>query len=441
MFYGKEIENTEQFDIAVIGGGVAGFCAAVAAGRMGKRVALIEDMGALGGIMTTGGNPQIGIFFAYYRQVISGIGWELCKNLEAMGFADIPDFSVVDTRRGSEPSNVKVCMPMAEAEMNRMCIEAGVELFFHSKLIDAIVENGRIKQAIIAEKGGLRAFSADIFIDCTGDGDLCALAGADYEKSETLQPGTLGYTFKVSHTETLDKEELQAKFKEKWERGEILHGDHWPAYHAPIIGYFKAGGCNSNHITMDSTTAAGMTQAEIEGREKMARMLKFAKENAEISIFSTAAYAAPRESRRIVCDMQMSKEDFLTGRLYPDSICYSYYNIDLHSNKKNEAFEKAERLPDGIVPNITYRALCVKGFDNLLVAGRCASADRATMSALRVKSSCMAMGQAAGTAAALCADGCVRVLEMARLKEVLQKNGAIVPDKALFAPADASCKI
>ncbi|MBO7176022.1 MAG: FAD-dependent oxidoreductase, partial [Clostridia bacterium] len=141
MLYTKEIEKNEHFDIVVIGGGVAGFCAAVAAGRMGKRVALIEDMGALGGIMTTGGNPQIGIFFAYYKQAIAGIGWELCKNLEAMGFADIPDFTTVDTRKGSEPSNVKVCMPMAEAEMNRMCKEAGVALFFHSKLIDVITEN------------------------------------------------------------------------------------------------------------------------------------------------------------------------------------------------------------------------------------------------------------------------------------------------------------
>ena len=120
MFYSREINKIEKFDVVVVGGGVAGFCAAVAAGRQGKKTALIEDMGALGGIMTTGGNPQVGIFYAYYKQAIAGIGWELCKNLEKMGFADIPDFSVVDTRKGSEPSNVKVCMPMAEAEMNRM---------------------------------------------------------------------------------------------------------------------------------------------------------------------------------------------------------------------------------------------------------------------------------------------------------------------------------
>jgi hypothetical protein len=201
------------------------------------------------------------------------------------------------------------------------------------------------------------------------------------------------------------------------------------------MGFFKAGGCNSNHIVMDSSTAEGMTEAEIEGREKMARMLKFAKENADITAYSTAAYAAPRESRRIVCDQTMTTDDFLTGRLYPDSVCYGYYNIDLHSYKKNAAFETPSgRLPEGVVPNVTYRALCVKGLRNLLVAGRCASADRETMSALRVKASCMAMGEVAGTAAALAADGAVRSLDIALLKETLRENGAIVPDRALFAP-------
>ena len=437
MLYTKNIEKLEHFDVVVVGGGSAGFCAAVAAARLGKRTAIIEDMGALGGIMTTGGNPQIGIFYAYYKQAIAGIGWELCKNLEAMGFADIPDFKVVDTRKGSEPSNVKVSVPMAEAEMNRMCLEAGVELFFHSKLVDAIVENGTVKQVIVAEKGGLRSFFADVFIDCSGDGDLCFVAGADFEKSETLQPGTLGFNFICHNLSELDRDEIQKKFDEKRYKGEIVHGDHWPAYHAHIMGFFKAGGCNSNHIAMDSTTAEGMTKAEIEGREKMARMLKYAKETADITAYSTAAFVAPRESRRIKCDKQMTVDDFLTGRLYPDSICYSYYNIDLHSYKENQAFERSSgKLPEGVVPNVAYSALCVKGFDNLLVAGRCASADRETMSALRVKSSCMAMGEAAGTAAALCTEGKVRSVNMELLKKTLSDNGAIVPSRDLFAPAD-----
>ena len=160
-----------------------------------------------------------------------------------------------------------------------------------------------------------------------------------------------------------------------------------------------------------------------------------------LSSAETADIAAPRETRRITCDMKMTVADFLTGRLYPDSICYGYYNIDLHSYRKDAAFETPSgRLPEGVVPNVTYRAMCVKGFENLLVAGRCACADRETMSALRVKSSCMAMGEVVGTAAALCVSGAeptrVRSVDMDLLKETLRANGAIVPDRELFAPVD-----
>ena len=95
---------------------------------------------------------------------------------------------------------------------------------------------------IVAEKGGLRSFSSDVFIDCSGDGDLCALAGADYEKSDVLQPGTLGFNFRCNNANELDRDEIQAKFNEKRDAGEIVHGDHWPAYHAHIMGFFKAGG-------------------------------------------------------------------------------------------------------------------------------------------------------------------------------------------------------
>ncbi|MBQ1942077.1 MAG: FAD-dependent oxidoreductase [Clostridia bacterium] len=436
MLYTKEIPLKDKFDVLVAGGGVAGFCAAVAAARQGKKVALLENNGALGGILTVGGNPQIGIFFAYYRQAIAGIGWELCKNLEAQGFATIPDFSKIDTRLGGIPSNVKVCAPMAEAEMNRMCLEAGVRLFFHTKIVDAVVQNDKVCGVIAAEKNGLALFAADVFIDCTGDGDLSILSGASYQKSEVLQPGTYGYTFRTNNLEALSDGELREKFQQKRENGEILHGDFWPEYHAPIKNFFIEGGDNANHVVMDGSMAEGLTKAEIEGREKMARMLRFAKEEADVTVFSSAAYTAPRETRRIVCDKEISKADFLSGKIEEDSVCYGYYNIDLHTYEENNAL-KGQRLPDGVVPTIPYRALQVKGLTNLLVAGRCACADREVMSALRVKASCMAMGEAAGTAAALAVkqSGEVRAVNLALLKKTLSDSGAIVPSESLFSPA------
>ncbi len=441
MLYTKNFEHSKSFDVVVVGGGVAGFCAAVASARNGAKTALIEDLGALGGILTTGANPEIGIFYAYEKQAIAGIGWELCKRLEAKGFADIPDFSVVDTRKGCSPSNVKVNIAMAENEMNQMCLECGVTLFFHTKIVDGIVDGGRVKSIIVAQKGGLACIEAGVFIDCTGDGDVAYLCGAEQEKSDVLQPGTFGYAFKCNNLDSLDEATLRAAFQERKEKGLIKEGDYWPEYHGTMKGFLREGGNNANHLEMDGSSAADITAAEIEGRAAMARMLEFASANADVSVYPPADYVSPRETRRTVCDYTITKEDYLTGKIFPDSLCYYYYNLDLHSTKKDgkrpfELDEDDEKLPEGVVPTVPYSAMTVKGLSNLLTAGRCISAERIVMGALRVKAPCMAMGQAVGTAAALCRGAEVRNVDMTLLKSTLKNQGAIVPDKTLFSVAE-----
>ncbi len=434
MNYRKNIEREEKFDVVVIGGGVAGFTAAVAAARNGAKTALLEEGGALGGILTAGGNPQIGIFYAYYRPVIAGIGWELCKNLEKQGFARIPDFAHYDTRQGGIGSNVQISRAMAEAEMVEMCLAAGVKLCFHTKVADVIKEKDRVLAVVAADEEGLKLCFAKTFIDATGDGDVAVFAGASYQKSDVLQPGTFGYTF--TFTGELPKEEkLRADFQKRRESGEIEHGDFWPEYHAPIGNFFKEGGDNANHVVMDASSAESQSEAEVEGRRKMARMLRFASSETPITVYPPASYTAPRESRRIVGDYMLTKEDFLTGRLFEDSLSYGYYNIDLHTNVKGHALA-GQSLPDGVVPAIPYRSLIVKGLENMLVAGRCASFDREVMSALRVKASCMGMGEVCGTAAALCENGEVRKVDLHRLKRTLTAAGAIVPSADLFPPAE-----
>ncbi|MBE7091209.1 MAG: FAD-dependent oxidoreductase [Clostridiales bacterium] len=431
MRYEKEITRQEIFDVVVVGGGVAGFTAAVAAARTGAHTALIEDSGALGGILTTGLNPQIGIFYAYKKQVIAGIGWELCKRLEKQGFAEIPNFEKIDTSLGGIPSNVKVVPAMAEAEMLAMCKESGVSLFFHTKAVDATVKKEKVTALIAADKNGLRCFTASVFIDCSGDGDFAVFCGAEYEKSKTLQPGTYGYSFHTTNLDELTEETLRTAFTTAREKGELCHGDFWPEYHAPIKNFFIEGGDNANHIAFDGSDADDLTRAEIEGRDRMARMMKFASSQANIVIHPSAANVSARETRRITCDYKMSVADFLTGRLYEDSICYGYYNMDLHSDKKGQAFDSENQtLPPCVIPAIPYRSLTVKGFINLLVAGRCAGFDRRVMGALRVKAPCMAMGEAVGTAAALSLpQGNVKTVDMQMLKQRLTNNGAIVPKK------------
>ncbi|MBR2617534.1 MAG: FAD-dependent oxidoreductase, partial [Clostridia bacterium] len=377
MRYEKEIVRQEAFDVVVVGGGVAGFTAAVASARAGAKTALLEDGGTLGGILTAGLNPQIGIFYAYKKQVIAGIGWELCKRLEKQGFAQIPNFNVIDTSLGGIPSNVKVVPAMAEAEMLAMCKESGVSLFFHTKAVDAVVDGERVSTLIGADKNGLRAFTANAFIDCTGDGDFAVFCGAEYEKSETLQPGTYGFSFHTENLGALNEETLRTAFDDARSKGELLHGDFWPEYHAPIKNFFIEGGDNANHVSFDGADADDLTRAEIEGRERMARMLKFAASNAKISVYPSAERVSARETRRITCDYEMSVADFLSGKLYEDSVCYGYYNMDLHSDKTGQAFDSENQaLPPRVIPAIPYRSFTVKGFTNLLVAGRCAGLDR-----------------------------------------------------------------
>jgi hypothetical protein len=333
---------------------------------------------------------------------------------------------------------------MAQAEMIKMCLEAGVELFLRTKVVDAIVENGRLKTLIAAEKCALAAFEADVFIDCTGDGDVAYLCGADYIYPDEVQPGTFGFSFKCKQpVPTMNEAAARKLFEEKKAKGEILFGDYWPEYHAEIRNFLKDCGNNANHIVMDGASAKGITKAEIEGRLSMARMLKFASEFTDIDIYQPSAYTAPRETRRILCDTVVTVEDFLFGTIFPDSVSYAYYNMDLHSaseevKKTGRPFafsDEEDKAPEGIVATVPYSAMTVKGFDNLLVAGRCISTERAVMGAFRVKAACMGMGEAVGTAAAMVKNGDVRAIDIEALKAKLKKNGAIVPNKEIFAPA------
>ena len=184
-----------------------------------------------------------------------------------------------------------------------------------------------------------------------------------------------------------------------------------------------------------------MSQAEIEGRESMARALEFIQEMSDISIFAPSNYVAPRETRRTICDYTVTVEDFLSGRLFPDSLSYAYYSMDLHSAANTDGSrpfvlsDVDDKVPENIVPTVPYSAMVVKGLRNLLTAGRCISTERPVMGAFRVKSACMGMGEAVGTAAALTENGDVRNVDIEKVKAALRKNGAIVPDASLFQPA------
>lgn len=439
--YQKDIEVIGRYDVVVCGGGPAGYCAAVQAARNGARTALVERSGALGGTATTGGNPQIALFYAHGRQIISGIGWETMKRLEEEGYAKIPDFS---TTKDHSVLGVDVNPFMLAKVMDDICIEAGVKLHFFHTVCDVAKseqadenERAQITGIVVNNKQGLKVIEGKTFIDCTGDGDLAAFAGAEYERGEIgadgkthLQPGTLRFFLSDFNIEDIDPAQVSDSFITAKEKGEILEDDFWPKAASPMI-IFRNNGNNINHISFDSSDAQSRTMAEIEGRRSVARLLKWARTDVngaeEINVLYCAPEVAARESRRIVCDHKITADEYVSAIEYPDGVCNSFYPIDLHK-AGHDSLDNVF-LEKGRVPSIPLSAMTVKGFDNLLVAGRCAYGDRLAHSAFRVKASCMAMGQAAGAVAFIASDRDqgIRQTDIREVKELLKKDGAIVP--------------
>lgn len=436
--YQKDIEVTGEYDVIVCGGGSAGFAAAVQAARAGLRTCLVERYGMLGGILTTGGNTEIALFYAEGKQIVSGIGWEFVNRLAASGWASIPDFKpgVHHSRLG-----VNVNAPMAAHMLDEMCLEAGVKLMLHSGVTDVVLsgeENNRkkIKGVIIATKSGLKALYGKVIIDCTGDGDAAALSGAEYEIGDPvtgeLQPGTLRFYFTGYDIKEISVDEVKHAFEQGVRNGELKPYDYWPWPNANPYGIFRSGGNNVNHVhPVNGTDADSKTRAEIEGRKSVARIANWTRKHikgAETAVpAACGAEVGIRETRRIVGEKYITYKEYLEGKLYDDAICYAYYPIDLHTADEDSLFNIY--LEKDKIPTIPYGALVPKGFDNLLVAGRCISGDRLAISAVRMKAFCMAMGQAAGAAAylAIKSNVPVRDIEIKELKQSLRNSGAIVP--------------
>lgn len=392
-----KIHRGKKYDILVCGCGCAGFCAAVSAAREGASVAVIEKYNAPGGILTVLGNNSIDQFNNPFingnKMVITGIGWEYVKRLYHDGFAVIPDMDA--EYQNHAQYGVKVNPVAAAKVMDDMLIEAGVDIYYGQPAVDVNIcetdERNMISSIIISTKDGLAELSAKVYIDCTGDGDLAHLAGAqswDGDEKGTFQPGTLRfYPSKSSDSKV------------------CTFGD------------------NMNHVKLNTTDSNNITEAEIESRKMMySQMMK------GDCIMATAPAVAPREGRRIAGISKMECEDYCSGKIFEDSVCYSYWFVDIH---RDDMPAVIKYIKHDKTPTIRLSSMISADIANLMTAGRCVSSDRETNSALRVKASCMAMGQAAGTAAAICVkQGLYSKLydfPISEIKSTLDKNGAVVP--------------
>lgn len=419
--------------LAVIGAGPAGFCAAVAAARLGVQTVLIEQYGTLGGAMTMGGIPYPMNFAAGGRQIIAGIGWELIQRLANAGWACVngnPAFGAYRTD-----------LIMTACEMDQMAIEAGVELLLNCKVFSAAVDSGRVTSVRMAAPEGEIELSAEYWIDASGDGQLAALAGAAYEMGDDhtgeLQPGTLSFWMDGYAPSQIPEEGADKAYWQARREGRLQVGDYYGEATSGILGLFNGHGLNKNHVTISEVSAIDHTKAALEGRARIKRLLNWIKSSVPAAKDVYGAFLSPqpwaRESRRILGMEYITVDEYRTAKKYETGVCCSYYPVDLH--QRPEEGKPAYRLESHDshplnVASIPLGSMIVRGFSNLLTAGRCISGDRLAQSAYRVQATCMAMGQAAGTAVSVCsaAHGDMRDVDTNAVRAALVAQGAIVPD-------------
>lgn len=381
----EELPLTYVTDVLVLGGGPSGCAAAVAAARNGAGVLLVEQYGYLGGMGTAGG---VNVFMSFTH--IGGVFREVMARLAECG-----------GRRGAQfdPEMLKVAL-------DDMVLESGVKLLLHTKGIGVLTEPSatptgtlqragwrRVRGVVIDNKSGTQLAKAKVYIDATGDGDLAAYAGAPYEMGREgdrlTQPMTM--MFRLGGCE--------------WTGGGIAGNPALADFHMSMYNLPNPG-----EVLVNMTRVSGllgvsgedMTQAEIEGRRQVREAVELLRKSVpgmeNAFLIATPGQIGVRETRRITGAKVIDEDDLMEGREFADVIARSSYGIDIHNPDGKGARILRPQQPY----NIPYRTLIPRGLSNLYVTGRCISATHEAMSAIRVQPTCYALGEAAGTAAALC---------------------------------------
>lgn len=420
-----------DYDVIIIGGGAAGVTAALQTARAGAHTLLVEKTGVLGGTITLAGINYPGLFHAWGQQVIRGIGWELVTaSLKETG-DPLPDFS--DSSQPHWKHQIRINTFVFAALCDEALVQAGADLMLHTMLARLNPgDDGNSWHVTLCDKRGLSTRTCRVVIDCTGDANATALAGYKVNVPAIIQPATLSCHASGYSMDELDMSAINRAFKSEVQAGRLAYTDAtWNTDHPNIARWLQSHGNNANHIpNINAHDSHGKTQVELAARRSVLRLYRFLRkqpglQNLTIETFSPEC--GIRETATIQGETTVTVDDYRSGLVPADAVCYSFYPIDLHTaDGKGLLYEI---LPDGNVPGIPRRALLPEGSRRFLVAGRCVASDRLANSALRVQASCMATGQAAGALAAISADTDTdpRDVPMATLAECLHAHQAIVP--------------
>ncbi len=418
----------KPYDVVVFGGGPAGFPAAIQASRMGARVLLVEKSGQLGGTTTLNRVAFPGLFHAWGKQIIAGIGWDLVRRTVELEDGVLPDFSNIQARHWQH--QIALCPALLSALIDVDVAASGCELALHTLPAAISPKAGGGWIVKLCGKEGLYEVETQWCIDATGDANAASLAGCPFlPESEEKQPATLVFSLEGYNPEEIDTAQLDVVARKALEEGLLEKGDFgWSGESLRQLVFSR--GKNSIHIpSADAGSSPGKTTVEVRGRAALLRIYRFLKSQPgfkTLRITWCAAECGIRETRRLAGRSTITYDDYVSGKLWPDAVSYSFYPIDLHT----DTGLKYEILKEGTVPTIPLSALIPQGISQFLCAGRCASGDRMANSAYRVQASCMAMGQAAGAAAALAVrSGQIEAdrLDFSQLRKELEAQGAIFP--------------
>lgn len=416
-----------MFEVIVIGGGVSGICAALQAARTGRKTCLIEKNGVCGGTLTAGGISRPGLFNAWGRQIIAGIGWELVvKTLRETG-QEIPSFEKEDMSDYPEQQvgvNPLIFAAVTDAELRK----AGVDLRLHT-MPGSLARKGESWEVVLCGKDGLYREEARFLIDCTGDANAVKLAGFPCRESAECQPGTWSVMVCNYDFDALDWPRIEENYRRACKNGEVFPEDF--GWSDGVRMFLRRHGGNSNHITgIRAADSAGKTRMELAGRESAWRAYRFLRKQPgleKMELVPVSWECGVRETRTIVGETTVSVEDYLSGRRFEDALCWSFYPVDLHDSSRKLDMRPLEK---GVVPTVPRGALIPKNSKGIFAAGRIISSDRLANSALRIQATCMATGQAAGALAALCCRNHCEGMELPleEIRSLLKEHHAIVPE-------------
>lgn len=453
------INEVIKTDVVVLGAGPGGVAAAMAAARNGAKVLLIERMGFVGGNLASG-LPLLAFLDSQGRTVTGGFAQELVNRLSDMkgtyGHRVCPFHNSTTV---INPMYTRICL-------FEMLKENNVDLLLHCEITDAKVVNGEIRSVTAVGKGTEIEVEANVFIDATGDGDVAYMAGATYELGQkdtgVLQPPTLmfdlgGIDFNTffdyleEHPEELpygsNLDHIRPGYDAKFFRESPNHV--FFGLKAMIAKLRQEGKCPidrdtviyirqpiADHVTINTvrilnfngTDVHELSRGEQEGHLQILPIIKMLQEHVpgfeNCYLSSINPFIGIRETRRIVGEKMLNKDDVIAGSIPEDTIALGSYIIDIHSGDGNKTYIKNLDGPYGI----SYGCTISKDIDGLMMSGRCISVDAVSFGSTRVMPTCMAVGDGVGIAAALAVKHGIspRDVDVKELREKLIHYGAIL---------------